>query len=121
MATPPPPWEGAPPEDDSAGAPLIVCSRAARRLELLFRQGVDLTPRIREACPSHLWGRKDGGQQPAAGEVGRLAAALLRGVVEVPEAEASRGDGSGQAWQLSRDPQLELAVTTDTLRLLKVR
>lgn len=116
------PWEGAPLEDESAGTPLIICSRATRRLELLLRQGVDLTPRIREACSSHFWERKDGGQQPtAAGEVGRLAAALLCNVVEVPEAESSRGEGSSQSWQLSRDPHLELAVTTDTLRLLKVR
>ena len=90
------------------GEPLILSSKAARRLRLLRNQGVDLSPRLLHAYDQDAWDAPSagGGSPPTPPEV-RLAAAVPL------EARCS--------WEgfAARDVQSELAVTVATLKRLK--
>lgn len=85
--------------------PLITCSKASRRLQLLFRHGI----RQGSAPGSSL-------QAPSASAI-TLTAKILRHPVSVDWLNAAAAEA---AWLGARDPQLEVAVGTATLKSLLV-
>ena len=93
------------------GEPLILSSKAARRLRLLRNQGVDLSPRLLHAYDQDAWDAPSaGGAPPPPPPEVRLAAAVLSAPLE------ARCNWDGHA---TRDVQSELAVTVATLKRLK--
>ena len=87
--------------------PLIVSSKAARRLRLLLPRGVP---------PPAGGGGAQAGAAPTALEAAARSGALAAALLDEPvQAQAP----SGEAWQGSRDPQSEVAVTLRTLQALQ--
>ena len=114
--------------------PLIVSSKAARRLRLLLGQGAQLPPALQAAAAA---ADDDTGASDAAspGVVaspagdGSLAAVLLADPAPLPkppepassQQQPSSGSNGSRVWQVERDVLCEVAVTVPTLQALRVR
>lgn len=82
--------------------PLILNSKAARRLQLLFSHGARPQP-----------------ASSARAQDGATQLCLAAGILQEP-VPAGQAGGRSQEWLLARDTHAEVAVHIDTLRALKV-
>jgi hypothetical protein len=109
--------------------PLIVSSKAARRLRLLLGQGAQLPPALQAAAAAAGTYALEAISPVALaspGGDGSLGAALLPEPAPLPAASGltssqQQPSGGSRGWQGERDVLCEVAVTVPTLQALRVR
>lgn len=107
--------------------PLIVSSKAARRLRLLLGQDAQLPPALQAAAAgaAAVEDASSGVPETHAATDGSLAAALLPEPAPLPQptgpaSSPQQPSDSSRAWQGERDVLSEVAVTVPTLQALRV-